>query len=522
MRLSSVKGEEGFTMVVVMLAMLVISILLVATVSTVNGDLRLNERDLDRKQAYEAAEAGIADYAYHLNSDTNYWSKCTTVPTPSAVNQVGSTANRRTVAGTTGTSYAIELLPATGKASCSIADPVGSMIEGSGNALGTFRIRSTGYSGSVSQSVVATFKRSSFLDYVYFTQLETSDPVTYGYTSAAALAGANSQCSKTYAEGRYDATIPGTTGDYCDYIVFSDGETINGPLHTNDFLMTCGVPTFGRTTADVIEISGPTATKPLGWDDRCGSSTPNFLGTRLAPAPVLTPPATNGSLSRTSGVLKYSGTTDITLSGSSMTVVNNGVTKTVALPTSKVIYVASNGACNGYSPFAADATIYPTQSSGCGTVYVSGNYSSQLTIAAENDIIIDGNLTRAANGLLGLIANNFVRVQHPFSTQTSKGSCGTGSNGTGTNPNIVINAAILSIDHSFIVDHYNCGADLGTITVNGAISQKYRGPVGIVGTSSPGYSKNYTYDDRLRYIAPPEFLDPIQSAWKVQRQTIDN
>ena len=98
MRLTPVRNEEGFTMVVVMLAMLFISLVLVATVSAVNGDLRLTERDLDHKQAYEAAQAGVADYAYHLNNDTNYWSKCTAVPTPNAVNQIGSTTNRSTVA----------------------------------------------------------------------------------------------------------------------------------------------------------------------------------------------------------------------------------------------------------------------------------------------------------------------------------------------------------------------------------------------------------------------------------------
>ena len=45
---------------------------------------------------------------------------------------------------------------------------------------GSFRIRSTGYSGNTKVSLVATYKRASFLDYMYFTQLETSDPVVYG------------------------------------------------------------------------------------------------------------------------------------------------------------------------------------------------------------------------------------------------------------------------------------------------------------------------------------------------------
>ena len=51
----------------------------------------------------------------------------------------------------------------------------------------------------------------------------------------------------------------------------------------------------------------------------------------------------------------------------------------------------------------------------------------------------------------------------------------------------------------------------------GAIAQVYRGPVGTIG--STGYLKNYVYDDRLREQEPPHFLNPIQAAWRIQRET---
>lgn len=63
------------------------------------------------------------------------------------------------------------------------------------------------------------------------------------------------------------------------------------------------------------------------------------------------------------------------------------------------------------------------------------------------------------------------------------------------------------------------GSSLGTLTVNGAISQKWRGPVGTTGGT--GYIKNYNYDDRLRYQEPPQFLDPVEAAWHIQRETLD-
>ena len=108
------RSEQGFTMATTAMGLFVVTLLVLATVTAVSGDVHLSRGDLDRKQAYEAAKAGINDYSFHLNSDNNYWTRCTTVPSPNAVNQQGSTARRRSVPGSTGATYAIELLPATG------------------------------------------------------------------------------------------------------------------------------------------------------------------------------------------------------------------------------------------------------------------------------------------------------------------------------------------------------------------------------------------------------------------------
>jgi len=118
--------------------------------------------------------------------------------------------------------------------------------------------------------------------------------------------------------------------------------------------------------------------------------------------------------------------------------------------------------------------------------------------------------------VMGLIANNFVRVYHKVD-RGSDGSCS--GNSSGQMNDTTIEAAILSLRHSFMVDNYNCGDTLGTLTVTGAIAQKYRGPVGTGsgGTASTGYVKNYVYDDRLRYRSPPYFLDPVVAAWRVVR-----
>jgi hypothetical protein len=525
-------AEDGYTMIAAVGAVTLITVLAAAALAATNGDLHLVRYDLDHKRAHAAAQAGIADYSFHLNNDNDYWAQCTDVPEPNAVNQEGAEPlGKRSVSGSEGAEYAIELLPAStgpGK-ECDPENPVETMLEQGGAETGSFRIRSTGYAGKAKVSIVASYKRASLLDYIYFTQLETSDPATY---PSSWQPGAYEQCTKFIREGRYDDPIPGASGNHCTRIVFVSGDEINGPLHTNDELQVCGTPTFGRGPADVIEVSGP----PKGWIGLgCLSDpdNPNFVGPFVTTAPVLTPPPTNSKLKDIAEEEGYAftGQTRITLKGESIEVkVGSGEPETKPFPSGGVLYVANGSCSSSYSPYARTYEMYPS-TSGCGNVIVHGDYSGQLTIAAENDIIVDDDIERSGTGLLGLVANNFVRVYHPLypwwrlTSRVPQDCNGTSNddtgiyNGIGTPHNLRIDAAILAINHSFIVDHYNCGASLGTLTVNGAISQKFRGAVGL--TSGRGYIKDYNYDDRLRYQEPPRFLNPVESAWHIQRETLD-
>ena len=306
--------EDGFTMIAVVTGIALVTALVGVSLAATNSDQGLLQRDIGQKRAYAAAQAGIADYTYHLNNDSGYWTRCTAVPTPNAVNQQGAISRYRPVDPTvpTGPQYAIELIPASGQSACDSNNPTVSMLESTGPNIGTFRIRSTGYSGTPGaagtekQSIVATYKQATFLDYVYFTQLETSDPVTYGYANpSAALTGAYSQCTKFRRDGRESSPIPGTNGrDFCDQIVFVDGDHIDGPLHTNDDLCidTGDHPIFGRNAADLIEVSSPPrgygSTSSGGCSASAATPTPGAFTTN---APVLTPPTTNGSLRTIAG-----------------------------------------------------------------------------------------------------------------------------------------------------------------------------------------------------------------------------
>jgi hypothetical protein len=230
-------------------------------------------------------------------------------------------------------------------------------------------------------------------------------------------------------------------------------------------------------------------------------------------------PSTNSTLKVIAGAGNvYNGSTKIVLGTApgKMTVTNNGVTTERTYPANGVIYVQNSGSCPTYRPM--DIAYGGTDTSQCGDALVSGTYDTSLTIATENDVIANGDILRNTNAdvMLGLIANGFVRVRHDVNWKGGA-DC---DNSSGGFVNREIDAAILTLQHSFMVDGYYCGNPLGTLTINGGIAQKFRGPVGKGGaTPSNGYIKNYKYDRRLQFRAPPHFLDPVQSAWRVWRYT---
>lgn len=504
--------ERGFTMVVTMGVLMVSSLLLVATFTATGGDTTAVRKDLDQKKAYYAAQAAVSNYVFHLNQDVNYWEYCYT-----SANQHGGSvpsggpsapANRVPVPGSTDESYSwVPLAASTAPAppTCNPASPVPTMLEAGTAANGTFRIQATGYSRDVSRTIVATFRRKGFLNYVYYTKYETLDPATY--------TPARPECAQAY----------GVRPSSCGSINFTTGDAINGPMHSEDQLSVCGTPTFGRNAGDVIEAPGHYA----GPGGGCTDGFTAGLKGRYAPnAGTLLPPPSNGTLLATaqSGGWNFTGTTRIALNGTTMTVTKSDGTTQTGWPANGVIYVSSDPqlpCTSAYSPYSVDYTANP----GCGNIFISGNYTTSLTVASDNDVIINGDLTTTVDGsgrpttnaLLGLISNNFVRIYHPVSTRSAPSAfqCGNAQN-TGTSPTTIY-AAILAVNHSFIVDNYDCGASLGTLNVYGAVAQISRGTVGTSGGT--GYLKNYGYDDRLASEEPPYFLNPVQAAWLIQRET---
>jgi Tfp pilus assembly protein PilX len=550
-RLAALRSQEGITMIVTMGVMVVTSLLLAATFTLARSEIHLTSTDTAEKKAYYAAEAGIEDYEDHLTQDGNYLSYCTDPPTPNpALNQIGETVHRATIPSTipgeaTDEQYAIQLLPAESHpADDRQCDPnrlVETMLEEKGAATGTFRIESTGYSGNTERSIVATFKNANFVSFVWYTKYETGDPSLYGEPPASEL-NRYTQCGQFYGER------PGSPcSEFDNY--FISGESVKGPMHTEDHAGICGNPVFGRNSSDRIEFrsEGLHGDEGFSGESYCpGGSNPTFAGSHILPneVPSIEPPPGDEELKHiVEPAYLYEDKTEIILEGSTMTVKKHvGVTTgpdkettetAVPFPSNGVIYV-EGGCSKAYSPFGPVPNY--NEDSGCGNVYVHGHYTESLTIASENDIVINGNITTpvnaegtpTSNALLGLIANNFVRVFHPVVGGPRGPHFYYDCNGAGDSPEDLkeptIYAAILAVKHAVIVDNFDCGApSLGHLNIYGAVAGLFsNGMTGVFSGSSivAGYPYDANYDDRLQIEEPPHFLNPVQAAWYVQRQTL--
>lgn len=473
--------------------------------------------------------------------------------------------------------YTIDLIPANGQTSCKAnGNRATTMVD---EATGAIRVRVTGRAGPAvpststinpdpaapntyvartadsintwrqkrwkHRSIVVEFRRRGFLDYAYFTDREGLEPVLYSNTTA------RTQCATYW---RDVGTVPGrrnyTSGSSaCTEIQFADGDQLKGPFHTNDSVLlgsystTAGAKFGNDNKGDRIEVFDN------GIGDRAFRTGTNGTfysaparrgaGTTLAVgdnAGFLDLPESNQDLVTYADPangdpdqrgLTFYGTTQILLRNNSTIDINNanvngGATTNYPVPTSGVIRVASTRSDCDYN--INTSAMYPFLNTGCGLAEVRGTYNRPLTITSDADIVITGNVVKDAGSptaVLGLIGTNFVRVRHYYE---SGNACGNTSSQTGADVT-QIDAAILALQHSFMVDRHSCGTKLGTapnyyLTVNGVIAQKYRGPVGQSGdpvSSGKGYIKNYAYDYRYRYLTPPHFLVPTLSTWKTTR-----
>jgi len=146
-----------------------------------------------------------------------------------------------------------------------------------------------------------------------------------------------------------------------------------------------------------------------------------------------------------------------------------------------------------------------------GDLTVSGTLNGQLTMGTNKDIVIPNNILYSDNprtnpgstDMLGLIAEKDVVI-----SQTAPN-------------NVEVDASVMALGNSFIVENWWEGPAKGTLSVYGGIIQRERGPVGTFSSSTgnklSGYSKDYNYDPRL-IASPPPFYpttgDYVSLSWR--------
>ena len=535
-------GEEGFALITTVLVMALLAAFSLVVLQQTMSSTTLSKKDQDWVAALGAAQAGVDDYLSRINDTGGGYAMWTTTnpdPANPAMGFTGGAAKWAPVPTAGGEAsrgsfhYDVDV---TGFAGSSTVAPNGNIV-----------VSSTGRVGARSRTITATVRRGGFVDYVYFTDLETQDPLTYATEPQRTFASAN--CASYF----------GTRHASCADIAFS-ADTLNGPVHSNDTMLVCGGVAFKD---NVTTGSGPiaaNANKPYRVTP-CGSTTGTTFLRPTDPLTVkrLDMPATNlGLKAETStaatprGCL-YVGPTKVVVKGSEIKVTSPW-TKTVTpgcakdtfftIPVNGIVYVdvvpaegtsdpnswgaseagkpvcpsSGNGNNVGY-PLATETDwYYPCKAGDVFVEELNGDAANaldgRLTVSANNDLYITNHLDYAngtgGSSFLGLIAENFVYVWHPVSGATNLNLPGQATPFVDAR----ISAAILSVTHAITVQHYGVGPGLGELKITGALIQKYRGPVR---AGSSGYGKNYVYDQRLRYDAPPKFLNPTISPFGAVR-----
>ncbi len=589
------KGQQALLLVIAV-ALIMFSFSLVLVTQT-NQELPIVNKTLIDHAAYRALQAGVNDYLYAINQNPNGVT-CTSASAPSCAyfttqgfkfNQFTAVPNVPT--GQTGISYAPQEWTSVGY-------PVISQANGT---VQVAVVGAAGFDNATSsieyQTANVTFKaNNSFLLSVSWNQYNAIDPT---------LTSVGSGCVPTgYLWGPTGTTNCGTG----DSGTLTPAFPYYGPVFSDDEVLVCNTPTIDHLTTAAPSLS-------YASGQGCSSNVTYLTPSKnliINPYPQ-NPPTNINALTNPSKLqgCYYIGPTTITFSSTGYYVnspdtpwqASNGTTNTtydgdslannksqclpsangstagnVTGPSNGVIYIdalpttGSTGAvCTtaNYKNLPANPLLSAYDNNGykydgegqtpnCnGDAIVSGTESGGYTLAAQNDIMIDGNLTYydcSANGIgltnaqqtamngaspnaewptaadcaslpttgtidtLGLIANNFVSINNPLTGNPNNArlakTCG--ANGASpapdcSNPDPIIMASILALGHALSVPNFQDSPGyIGSVDFYGSLGEKY---IDVEESGNNGYGVDFTWDTRLSILSPPQFFTPSTPSW---------
>ncbi len=266
------RREDGVALPAVIGIGIVITLLVLtgAAISTSGATKTLT--DGNSLNAMQAAYAGAADYQSRLTNNNNYWQSGATTPfTGTSTFPLGTGSN-----------------PAFG----TTAGGTWATVNGSNNletyryevnnskfaSTGAVQLRVTGRSGNQTRSLVATVRGTGFIDYLYFTDYESSNPALTGETQ-----NGNSKLSCLSVH----MTDPGySTNTACDPVQFRAGDVLAGPIRSNDEFTICGATfnqTVQSTATDGVYNKPSGCSNPTFGQASPTSPQPAHVGTLLLP-----------------------------------------------------------------------------------------------------------------------------------------------------------------------------------------------------------------------------------------------
>lgn len=567
-RSRALRDQTGLALPIVLMLGFAMVLLVGTSLGVVSSGLTVSVRAQQQTGALDAAYAGAQEYAARLDSDSTYpafgdptspFSVATgsSVSLPTTTNPAfgrGAAGTWATVAGSGGTAtfrYEVD--------------------NSRYGTTGIVNLRSTGRVGAVTRSVVAAIRQDGFINYLYFTDYEVQDPLISHNSSCAVYAwqtARSSSCTISFTT-RDTITGPVHSNDTLSICGTTFGASVtssnpntpiaaaqDGCASTATYAVGGGVtyspmlamPSSNASMATTAASTGCLYTGPTQvtynvngtmtvvspWSKKtapgsAANTTPSRCGAiaDLHSAAGATVPVLQNNLlyvqdvPGTSSDPNYAATdnsglplglTCLDASGA----VGSGSSSSAGWAFGALRYPLVNEApATGWANGNAWDTTSPAYGCRAGNLFVSGTLSGVTSAASSNYVYVVGDLKdySQSSDLLGLVGNSAVLVWNPI--RASDGSPMLTDSGR------EIDAAILSVQHTFQVQNYNKGTSRGSLTVFGSIAQKYRGPVATTyyGTTTiaTGYAKNYQYDARLASAVPPYFLAPTSSLFAIVR-----
>ncbi|MFQ5637018.1 MAG: DUF4900 domain-containing protein [bacterium] len=293
------------------------------------------------------------------------------------------------------------------------------------------------------------------------------------------------------------------TGDEGGTIWFTSGDTLEGPVHSNDQISIVNSPVFmGKLTSSASSFHQGSPFNPVFQDGYQLGVPPAIFPTQQdvidnywavnSDPPDLIIDARFGK--RASIEFNPDGTLTYSIwywqGGNKIYIVQDAVE------------IVDN--LNGF--------IYVK-----GSVQVKGTLDGVVTIVATKNIKITNDLVYEQSDSEGKPLSNCDDYLGLISIKNTI----IADNAPNRN-DVKINAAILTLGNSFTVQNYYSGSERGDLTIWGSLSQKVRGPVGTFGWwGYTGYHKDYHYDNRFLNMSPPYFPTTGQYDFNYWKEVTD-